>query len=148
MVLIRLLAVIDAVPGGRNRYPDPMADTLRIRLDVAAGVDDDLLDRMTGDLRAELLHLDVESVTRPPGDPAPDGSKAGEVLAVGALLVAVAPPFVEGVMTVLTSWLSRQRSDVSIEIDGQRFTGAVSREERRQLVAAYLARVTPVDDQA
>ena len=125
-----------------------MADTLRIRLDVAAGVDDEALDRMAGGLRAELLDLDVESVTRPPGGPAPEGSKAGEVVAAGALLVAVAPPFVEGVMTVLSSWLSRQRSDVSVEIDGQTFTGTVSREERRRLVDAYLARVAPADDQA
>ena len=126
-----------------------MADTLRIRLDVAADVDDDLLSRMTRDLRAEVLDLDVESVTSPPdGLPLP-GSKAGEALAVGALLIAVAPSVVEGLMTVLASWLSRQRADVTIEIDGQKFAGTVTSKQREALVGAYLARVaTGPDGQA
>ncbi|GIF52127.1 hypothetical protein DFJ67_6335 [Asanoa ferruginea] len=118
-----------------------MTDSLRIRLDVTADVDDDVLARMTGDLRDELLDLDVDSVERPSGGPAPDGTKAGEVLTAGALLLAVAPSVVEGVLAVLTSWLSRQPSDVTIEIDGQTFTGPVTREQRDALVAAYLSRV-------
>ncbi|MEV4534306.1 hypothetical protein AB0J82_10805 [Asanoa sp. NPDC049518] len=124
-----------------------MVDTLRIRVDVAADVDDDLLARMADDLRAELLELDVESVTRPTGPP-PGGSKAGEALAVGALLVAVAPSIVDGVMAVVTSWLSRQRSDVTVEIDGQKIAGTFTRKQRGALVDAYLARVAPPDDQA
>ncbi len=124
-----------------------MADTLRIRHDVAADVDDDLLSRMTGDLRAELLDLDLESVDRPLGRP-PADSKAGEVVAAGALLIAVAPSVVEGLMTVLASWLSRQRADVTIEIDGQKFAGTVSAKQREALVGAYLARVARPDDQA
>ncbi|GIF62483.1 hypothetical protein Ais01nite_05180 [Asanoa ishikariensis] len=124
-----------------------MADTLRIRVDVAADVDDDLLARMAGDLRAELLELDVESVTRPAGPP-PSGSKAGEALAIGALLIAVAPSVVEGLMTVLASWLSRQPADVTVKIDGQEFAGTVTRKQRDALVNAFLARVAPPDDQA
>jgi len=119
-----------------------MADALRIRLDVSADVDDDVLARMTGDLRDELLDLDVDSVDRPSDGPAPDGTKAGEVLTAGALLLAVAPSVVEGVMAVLASWLSRQPADVKIEIDGQKFAGTVSRKQRDALVAAYLARVS------
>jgi hypothetical protein len=118
-----------------------MADALRIRLDVSADVDDDVLARMTGDLRDELLDLDVDSVDRPSDGSAPQGTKAGEVLAAGALLLTVAPTIVEGVVAVLVSWLSRQPSDVTIEIDGQKFTGPVTRKQRAALVAAYLARV-------
>jgi len=124
-----------------------MADTLRIRLDVAADVDDDLLARMTGDLGDEVLELDVESVTRPTVPP-PAGSKAGEALAVGALLVAVAPALVEGLMTVVASWLSRQPAGVTVRIDGQEFTGTVTRAQRDALVDAFLTRVAPPDDRA
>ncbi|SNS72624.1 hypothetical protein SAMN05421812_101562 [Asanoa hainanensis] len=120
---------------------------LRIRVDVAADVDDDLLARLADGLRDELLELDVESVTRPTG-PSPHGSKAGEALAVGALLISVAPPAVEAVLAVLVSWLSRQPADVTVEIDGQKFAGPVTREQRAALVDAYLARVAPPDDQA
>jgi hypothetical protein len=118
-----------------------MADALRIRLDVSADVDDDVLARMTGDLRDELLDLDVDSVERPSDGAAPEGTKAGEVLTAGALLLAVAPSVVEGVMAILASWLSRQPADVKIEIDGQTFAGSVTRKQRDALVAAYLARV-------
>jgi hypothetical protein len=118
-----------------------MADALRIRLDVSADVDDDVLARMTGDLRDELLDLDVDSVDRPSDGSAPEGTKAGEMLAAGALLLTVAPTIVEGVVAVLVSWLSRQPSDVTIEIDGQKFTGPVTRKQRDALVAAYLSRV-------
>ncbi|MEV4621477.1 hypothetical protein AB0J74_22550 [Asanoa sp. NPDC049573] len=121
-----------------------MTDSLRIRLDVTADVDDDVLARMTGDLRDELLDLDVDAVDRPTDGDAPEGSKAGELLAAGALLVSVAPTIVEGVVNVLVSWLSRQPSDVTIEIDGQKLSGTFSRKERAALVATYLARVNSV----
>ena len=124
-----------------DRYPVAVTDSLRIRLDVTADVDDDVLARMTGDLRDELLDLDVDAVDRPTDGPAPDGTKAGDLLAAGALLVTVAPSIVEGVVAVLVSWLSRQPADVSVEIDGQRFAGPVTRKQRDALVAAYLARV-------
>ncbi|GAA1883421.1 hypothetical protein [Asanoa iriomotensis] len=120
-----------------------MAHPLRIRLDISADADDDVLDRMAGDLRAELLELDVDSVDRAGDGPLPANAKAGEVLTAGALLLAVAPGVVEGAMAILASWLSRQPRDVEVEIDGQRFSGTVTREQRAALVAAYLARVGP-----
>jgi hypothetical protein len=118
-----------------------MVDPLRIRLDVAADADAETLARITTGLRAELLELDVDTVERRSAGPPPEGSKAGEAFAAGALLVAVAPSIVDGVMAVLSSWLSRQPADVTVEIDGQRFAGTVTRAQRDALVAAYLGRV-------
>ena len=69
------------------------------------------------------------------------GSKSGEVLAVGALIVTLAPTVIEGVVAVLTSWLSRQPDDVELEIDGQRFRGRVTKSQRDELVAAYVRRL-------
>ncbi|MEU8216685.1 hypothetical protein [Micromonospora sp. NPDC048843] len=45
-------------------------------------------------------------------------------------------------MGVIASWLSRQPTDVEIEIDGRRFKGRVSKAQRDELVAAYLTRVS------
>ncbi|GIF76734.1 hypothetical protein [Asanoa siamensis] len=117
-----------------------MTDLIHIRIDVSADADDDRLARMSRDLRAELLEGDVESVTRPSGPP-PAGAKSAEALTAGALLLAVAPPFVEGAVAVVASWLSRQARDVTVEIDGQTFSGPVTRQQRDALVQAYLARV-------
>jgi hypothetical protein len=97
---------------------------------------------MAGDLRDELLDLDVESVEGPAGGPPPPLSKSAEVFTIGALVLTLGPSVVEGVVAVLVSWLSRQPSDVAIEIDGQSFSGTVTRKQREALVATYLARVS------
>jgi hypothetical protein len=48
---------------------------------------------------------------------------------------------VESLMALVSSWLSRQPSDVEVEIDGHRFRGGVTRSQRDELVAAYLRRL-------
>jgi hypothetical protein len=116
--------------------------TLSLRITSAELDPEDLAD-LTGMLRDEILGVPAETVDlAPPGEP-PPGAKAGEALAIGALVISVAPALVESLMAIVSSWLTRQPDDVELIIDGNRFRGRVSREERKQLVAAYLKRVDP-----
>ncbi|MCM4077481.1 effector-associated constant component EACC1 [Paractinoplanes hotanensis] len=88
-----------------------------------------------------LDESDVDDVRPATTGTAPAGSKSGEVVAVGALVVTLAPIVLEGLVTVLSSWLSRQPSDVEIEVDGHRFKGRVTKAQRDALVTAFVRRV-------
>ncbi|SNY38107.1 effector-associated constant component EACC1 [Paractinoplanes atraurantiacus] len=117
---------------------EPATVSVRIRCPGAEAED---LDDLAQNLREALLDTDVDDVRQEITGAAQAGAKSGEVLAAGALVVALAPTVVESLMTIVASWLSRQPSDVEIEVDGQRFRGRVTRSERDELVAAYLRRL-------
>ncbi|MCY1139374.1 hypothetical protein OWR29_15345 [Actinoplanes sp. Pm04-4] len=104
--------------------------------------DDEGLTELTKDLQKVVLdESDVDDVRPASAGPVPVGGKSGEVVAVGALVVTLAPIVLEGLVSVLASWLSRQPSDVEIEVDGQRFKGRVTRAQRDALVAAFTRRL-------
>jgi hypothetical protein len=107
------------------------------------GPDDTELAAMTRNLRAGLLTLDVDDVRPAPGGPAPAGAKAAETVLTGALLVALAPPLIGGVIDVVASWLKRQVIDVEVDIGGHRLKGTVTGQQRDALVAAFLDRTRP-----
>lgn len=114
--------------------------TIRIRvLDPDADAED--LRELADSLREAVLDTEVDDVRPATAGQAPAGAKSGEVLAVGALVVTLAPTVVEGLMAVVSSWLSRQPEEVEVEVDGQRFRGRVTRSQRDELVAAYLRRL-------
>lgn len=114
--------------------------TLDVRV-ISADLDPERVAERTGNLRAAILEVDVDSARIRSAGAAPAGAKSGEVLAFGALVVALAPTVVESLMGVLSSWLSRQPRDIEIEIDGHRFSGHVTKAQRDDLVAAYLRRL-------
>jgi len=74
---------------------------------------------------------------------APPGAKAAEVIAVGALVVVVAPVVVQGLMVIIDSRLSRQPDDVEVEIDGNRLRVRVTKAQRDGLVETLLRRANP-----
>jgi hypothetical protein len=85
------------------------------------------LDQMTRQLRSELMELEVESVDLVRAGEAPKGAKAGEILELGTLAVAVLPVFIPKIIEYLQSWSLRAESrkvsvkaqvgDRSIEIE-------------------------------
>jgi hypothetical protein len=85
------------------------------------------LDQMTRQLRSELMELEVESVDLVGAKEIPKGAKAGEVLELGTLAVAVLPVFIPKIIEYLQSWSLRAESrkvsvkaqvgDRSIEIE-------------------------------
>jgi hypothetical protein len=117
-------------------------EAVTVGLRVACpGLDAEGLEKLASNLLEAVSATDVDQVRLGIGGPAPAGAKSGELLAVGALVITLAPTVMEGLIAVVSSWLSRQPSDVEVEIDGHRFRGRVTRSQRDELVAAYLRRL-------
>jgi hypothetical protein len=114
--------------------------TIRIRV-LYPNADAEGLHDLSDNLREAVLDTDVDDVRPATAGQAPAGAKSGEALAIGALVVTLAPTVVEGLMAVVSSWLSRQPNEVEVEVDGHRFRGQVTRSQRDELVAAYLRRL-------
>lgn len=110
---------------------------------TCSGLDAGGIADLTTQLRREILTTDVDSAEPATAGRADPGAKvAGELVALGALAVTLAPIVVESLMGVIASWLSRQPADVEVVIDGNRFRGRVSKAQRDKLVDAYVRRAT------
>ena len=91
-----------------------------LRLDIGVGGEDDaLLDDETIDLREELLNLDVVDVRRPGGGDAPAGTRGGEAVLLGALLIPLSTETIRSVVRATEAWVSRRRDrSVRLTLDG------------------------------
>jgi hypothetical protein len=99
-----------------------MPDDMRLHL-AEEGAGAEHIDALTGYLRRELLHLDVE-VTALPGGDAPPGTRGLDVVAVGGLLVSLgnSAAGLGPVISAVRRWLARgggNRRTVRIEIGGE-----------------------------
>jgi hypothetical protein len=117
---------------------------LRIELEADAELDDEQRERMARQLRAEVVELDVESVTTAPTGPPPPGAK-GDPVTIGALVVALgaAGGALPELIATLRSWLERRagRNRISVTIDGDTLELENTTEAQRQdLVRAYVQR--------
>ena len=87
-----------------------MSDDIKVEFVTGAGseADEAEIEQLTLALRAEILQLeDVDSVEQASAGPAPDGTRSGELAAIGSLIVS-AVPGVEAaakVLGVIRSWL-------------------------------------------
>jgi hypothetical protein len=118
---------------------------LRIEIGSDLDADADEADDQLLDLRDELLELDVESVDRLAGSPAPPGARGSAELA-GTLAVTLSNSAVlVAVVRMLQSWIGRGRGrrvtlrlgDDTIEID------AASAEQQAQLIETWIERHAP-----
>jgi hypothetical protein len=106
--------------------------------------DDEVVEGLAGDLRLELLELDVESVEPVGVGPAPEGSKGVDVAAVGALLVCVKESLwlVDAVVAAARSWLARDTSSgrsLKITVEGRTLQlSAATVEQQQQLVDEFV----------
>jgi hypothetical protein len=130
---------------GGTPVADPMA---RLAVEVSAGpsADSEELDQLVGQLRRELLELEVESVDRARGGPVPKGARAVDVLALGTLLVSLVDPatVLPAVVAAVQAWLGgRGQRSVKLELDGDvlEVTGLSSRDQGR-LIDGWLDRHT------
>ena len=123
-----------------------MAASGQVAVELSGDLDAESLERLTGELRAELLELDVDAVERPPGGPAPAGSRgAGEVAAqLGTLLVTgvTAPEVLAAVVELLRGWRAGGRPGaLTATIDGDTLEIATpTADQQRAVVAAWLER--------
>ena len=121
--------------------------TAELSLQIAEdGADDERIDDLAGHLRQELLHLDVDDVVAARSGPAPEGSRAVDVAAIGGLLVSLGASAanLKDVITVIRGWLSRGggvRRSVKIEIDGDSLElSEVSAAEQNRLIEMFVQR--------
>jgi hypothetical protein len=120
-----------------------MSTELRIEV-FEPDADDEAVDELTRNLQAELLELDVDSVTPAAAGPAPTDSKGLELAAIGALLVQVkgSVEVVRSVVTTVRSWLGRGRAanrSLKITVDGRTLElSAATAEQQDQLVNEFI----------
>jgi hypothetical protein len=112
-----------------------------VSVDLAPDADPEETDRLTAQLRSELLQLDVDRVDSVSAGPAPEGAKAVELVALGALVVKFGPQLITAVAGVLQAWTARsERRKLTVQIGDSQITLAeASDEERRRLIEAFLA---------
>jgi hypothetical protein len=109
------------------------------------GSDDERLEEMALQLRAELLALEVESVQPAVAGEAPTDSRSALAAVAGALTVSLQPTMatIGGVVAVVREWLRRSggQRTVRIEIDGDTLElGGASAEVQQKLVDDWIAR--------
>jgi hypothetical protein len=123
-----------------------MTEDMRVDL-YDEGLDPAEVEQLTIALRHELLQIDdVQEVTSAPGGPAPPGSRAIGLIALGSLIVT-AKPTVEAVahiVGVLRDWLGRRssqsapKSTLRITVNGQTLELTPSKEEQAALVQEFI----------
>jgi hypothetical protein len=125
---------------------DSLAD-LQLRLGDEEGTDPELLERLTVALLRDLRQVSaVEKVSRPSASPAPEGTRAVDLLSIGALILTLAktPGALRAATGAIQAWLSGQPSrSVKLELDGDilELTG-VSSGAQEQLISHWIARQT------
>jgi hypothetical protein len=120
-----------------------MSSALAIELSEE-GSDPARLEELTSRLREELLGLDVEDVARVSAGKAPDGSRAIELAAIGALLVTMQQSgvLVAKVVNTIREWLKRDPEPtraVKITLGNRTIElTAASSEQQDKLVAEFV----------
>jgi hypothetical protein len=119
-----------------------MADHLVVSLDEG-GADAERLEQLTLALRRELLQLEIDDVEPMRTGPAPEGTRALDVTAVGALLVTLtsSAAALASVVDTVRGWLNQGSQGRSVELTigdkTLKLTGA-SDEQQEQLVREFL----------
>jgi hypothetical protein len=117
---------------------EPMSIAVRVR---TADGDAESVQDLAHNLREALLEANVDDVRPAPAGPPPPGAKSGVAVALGSLVVTLAPSVMENLLGIVSSWLSRQSDEVEIEIDGNRFRGQVTNKQRDALLQAFMRRL-------
>jgi hypothetical protein len=114
--------------------------SLYLQLMANDDVEQDELSDLTSRLRSRLLESDVTDVSLGRATSIPEGAKAGEAIAVGALAVSLAPSLVRSVFHSIETWMQhRPLRSVKITVDGRtiELTNA-SGDQQSQLVEAFI----------
>lgn len=119
-----------------------MAEHLIVSVDEG-GADSERMEQLTLALRRELLQLDVEDVEPVRAGPAPEGTRAIDVAAVGALLVTLtsSAAALTGVVNTVRGWLGQGSRGRTVELtigDKTLKLAGASDEQQEQLVREFL----------
>lgn len=103
------------------------------------------LERLTRALRNEILQIDeVTAVDQASAGPAPEGTKALELIAIGTLIVQVASTFeaVDKVVRVIRGWLAGRSSEVppvKLSVGGNTIEFVPDKDQQDELVRQFMA---------
>jgi hypothetical protein len=81
---------------------------VRISPDEQVGAEE--LNHLAQQLNAEILQLDVDAVEPVISGASPTGTKSGEMIQVGQLMVTLAPTLVGPLFELLKSWTARRKA--------------------------------------
>jgi hypothetical protein len=130
-------------------YVWDVADDVSMRLEVALDTDADAaeFEDETALLRSEILELDVASVQRPSGGPAPEGTRAGEVAVVGTLLVGAGKEMIVPLIRAIEAWVTRRRvRSVKLTLEGDSIeVSNASSDDQRRMIEAFISRHARTD---
>jgi hypothetical protein len=116
----------------------------RLTLVIESGPDTDAseLSHLTGQLRRELLELDVEDVELVRTGEGPPGAKVVDPVTIGALAVTLGPTAVQSIVALVQKWvIDRPVRSVKVTLgrDSLELTNASS-EQLEQLTRAFIAK--------
>jgi hypothetical protein len=126
-----------------------MGDEVMVEL-FSTDADADELDRMASTLRRDLLDIpEVDKVAPVSTGPAPAGTRAVDVAAVGAFLVTVKPSveLLSKVIGVVRGWLRRSgEGTLRITVNGSTLELTPTQAQQEELVRAFLKQAASTDD--
>jgi hypothetical protein len=126
-----------------------MGDEVMVEL-FSTDVDADELDRMAAALRRDLLDIpEVDKVAPVSAGPAPAGTRAVDVTAIGAFLVTVKPSIelLSKVVGVVRGWLRRSgEGTLKITVNGSTLELTPTQEQQDELVRAFLKQAASTED--
>ena len=118
--------------------------SLTMRVEAGPGADAQELDDLTRRLREQLLEVDVRSVEPLRTGEAPPGTRGPEAIALGSLLVTLAPSseLLKTVVGVVQGWLAGQHArSVELQIAGDSLkVGGLSAAEQQRLIDMFVER--------
>ena len=121
-------------------HPDLTQFNIEISADDAS---EEEIDLMTRQLLSELRETDVESAELAKGGEAPHGTKSGELVTMGSIVVSALPTVLPALVGLVQAWATRGQGRV-VKFKGQIGGGIVefegSPEELQRLLASFEAR--------
>ena len=113
-------------------------DVLNFELEISAEDTTEAdLDKMTRNLFAELRETDVESVKLASSGSTPSGSKSGDPVTTGAIVLAVLPTFLPKIVDFVQAWALRGHGRTvkfKGEVGGQTFEFEGNSEDLQKLI--------------
>jgi len=129
--------------------PQPDLAQLNIEISAQDATEEDI-DRMTRQLLSELRETDVDSAALVHTDEVPLGTKAGDAVSVGSILISALPAVLPAVVELVQAWAARGQGRM-VKFKGQIGGGMIefegSAEEWRRLMASLEARQLAPENQ-